>query len=220
MRRHVRLFHLAQARCGPLDGRLNANPPSEWPEHVKLAWAILHDELLLTEARAFQLILDSVTAAQNCAETVNRRSRNIVEATSCAKARLAFKRVANCCRRASAGLRRHLDEAILPLLAQDPMDSEVIEAIIEVTAAKFELFSEEDAAATGSRAMTVTVKGCEPNNWLKNEYVGLRPKLGATVKPPCRSSAKSGNLSKLTWSSMRWLLAWRMSRPATLTPPH
>jgi hypothetical protein len=143
MRRHVQLFHLAQARRGPLGRRLNSKPPSEWPEHIKLAWAILHDELGLTEARAFQLILDSVSAAQHCAETVNRRSRNIVEANSHAKACLAFKRVANCCRRASAGLRRHLDEAILPLLAQDPIDSEVIEAIIDATAAEFELFGND-----------------------------------------------------------------------------
>src|SRR5262249_34744736 len=106
MRRHVQLFYLAQARRGPLGRRLNAKPPSEWPEHIQLAWAILHDELGLTEARAFKLILDSVSAAQNCAETVNRRSHSIVDAASRAKARLAFKRVANCCRRASAGLRR------------------------------------------------------------------------------------------------------------------
>jgi hypothetical protein len=174
MRRHVQFFYFAQARRGPLSRRLNAKPPSEWPEHIKLAWVILHDELLLTEARAFQLILDSISAAQNCAETVNRRSRNIVEANSRAKACLAFRRVANCCRRASAGLRWHLDEAILPLLAQAPIDSEVIEAIIDATAAVFELFSEEDAAATGSRAMMVTVKGREANNWLKNNYAGLR----------------------------------------------
>jgi len=174
MRRHVQLFYLAQARRGPLGRRLNAKPPSEWPEHIQLAWAILHDEPGLTEARAFQLILDSVTAAQNCAETINRRSRNIVQANSRAKARLAFKRVANCYRRASARLRRHLDEAVLPLLAQDPVDSEVIEAIIEATAAAFEVFSEEDAAATGSRAMIVTVKSREANNWLKNSYAGLR----------------------------------------------
>src|SRR5262245_47272116 len=107
MRRHVQLFHLAQARRDPLGRRLNAKPPSEWPEHIKLAWAILRDELGLTEAHAFQLILDSVTAAQNCAQAVNRRSYNIVELNSRAKARLGFKRVANCCRRAPACLRRH-----------------------------------------------------------------------------------------------------------------
>jgi hypothetical protein len=50
----------------------------------------------------------------------------------------------------------------------------VIEAIIEATAAVFELFSKEEAAATGSRAMIVSVKGREPNNWLKNNYAGLR----------------------------------------------
>jgi hypothetical protein len=94
MRRHVRLFHLAQARRGPL--RLNARPPSEWPEHIKLAWAILHDELRLPEAPARQLMLDSLSAAHDCAETINRRSRHTVEANSRAKARLAFEPVANC----------------------------------------------------------------------------------------------------------------------------
>jgi len=174
MRRHVQVFHLAQARRGPLSRRLNSKPPNEWPEHIKLAWAIVHDEQLVPKARAFQLILDSLSAAQECVETINGRSRNIVEADSRARARLPFKRVANCCRRASTRLRRHLDEAILSRLAQGPIDSEVIEAIIDATATAFELFSEEEAAATGSKAMIITVKGREPNNWLKNEYAGLR----------------------------------------------
>src|SRR6476646_8600866 len=114
MRRHVKLFHLAQARGGPLGRRLNAKRPSEWPEHIKLAWAILLDELQLPEAAAFQLILDSVSEAQNCAKSINRRSGDIVEANSRAQARLAFRRVANRSRRASAGLRRQLDAEILP----------------------------------------------------------------------------------------------------------
>jgi hypothetical protein len=168
MRRHVQLFHLAQARRGPLSRRLNSKPPSEWPEHIKLAWAIVHDELLVPEARAFQLILDSLSAAQECVEAINRRSRNIVEANSRAKARLAFKRVANCCRRASADLRRHLDAAILPLLAQDPIDSEVIEAIIEATAAEFELFSKEEAAATGPAKHRPRINGYRKTNHRKS----------------------------------------------------
>jgi len=69
----------------------------------------LHDELLLTEAHAFQPILGAPRL---------------------------------CCRRASAGLRLH-DEAIVPLLAQASIDSEAIEAIIDATAAVFELFSWE-----------------------------------------------------------------------------
>jgi hypothetical protein len=42
----------------------------------------------------FQLISDSVSVAQDCAEAINQRSRNIVEANSREKARLASKRVA------------------------------------------------------------------------------------------------------------------------------
>jgi len=40
MRRHVQLFHLAQARRDPLGRRLNAKAPSELPEHIQLAWAM------------------------------------------------------------------------------------------------------------------------------------------------------------------------------------
>jgi len=220
MRRHVQLFHLAQARRGPLSRRLNAKPPSEWPEHINLAWAILHDELGLPEARAFQLILDSVSAAQNCAETINRRSRHIVDANSRANVRLAFKRVANCCRRASAGLRRHLDQAILRLLAQASIDSEVIEVIIEAAAAEFELFSEEDAAATGCRAMIVTVKGRE-TNWLKNEYAGLRAETQRDCEAALSKLGKKRKFLKayMVFDALAACLeheSTRVSDPATL----
>ena len=91
-----------------------------------------------TKERAFQLILDSISAAQACAEAVNRRSGNIIEAKSRAKMCLVFKRLDKCCRRVSAGVRRRLDEAILPFLEQDPIDLEVIEDILDATVAEFE----------------------------------------------------------------------------------
>ena len=123
MRRHVQLFHLTQARSRPLVRLLNSKPPSQWPEHIKLAWAILRDELQVPEKRAFRTnLMISISAAQACAEAVNRRSRNNVERQSRDKVGSAFKRLANCCRRASAGLRRRLNEAIVPLLEQDPID--------------------------------------------------------------------------------------------------
>jgi hypothetical protein len=173
MRRHVQLFHLAQARGGPLGRRINSKPPSEWPEHIKLAWTILRDELQVTEERASQLISDSISAARACAESVNRRSRNIVEAQSRAKVGFAFKRLANCCRRASAFLRGCLDEAIQPLLQQDPVDSEVIHDILDVTASEFEI-SAEGVALTAMRAM-FKEPGSWRDDWLMNEYAGLRP---------------------------------------------
>jgi hypothetical protein len=190
MRRNVQLFHLAQARNGPLSRRLNSKPPSEWPEHVKLAWAILRDELQVTEERALRLIRDSILAAQTCAEAVNLRSRNIAEANARAKMCLTLKRLGKCCRRASAGVRQRLDEAVLPLLAQDPIDSEVIEAILDAAATEFELFSGQDAAATAFRAMVVTIKGRDPSNWLKNNYVGLRPETQRSCEAALSKLAK------------------------------
>jgi hypothetical protein len=143
MRRHVKLFHLAQARSGPLDRLLNSKPPSEWPEHIKLAWAILRDELQVTEKRAFRLIIDSISAAQACTAAVNERSGNIVEEQSRAKVGLAFKRLANCCRRAPAGLCRPLNEAIVPLLQQDPIDLEVIHDIFAAAASQLKFRPEQ-----------------------------------------------------------------------------
>jgi hypothetical protein len=74
MRRHVKLFHLAQTRRGPLGRRLYAKPPSEWPEHFKLACA-LHDELLLP------IWMDQI--ALNKARTSSRRAEVEVAAQAC-----------------------------------------------------------------------------------------------------------------------------------------
>ena len=189
MRRHVKLFHLAQARSRPLDRLLNSKPPSEWPEHIKLAWAILRNEPRVTETRAFRLISDSISAAQACAEAINQRSRNSVEAQSRKKVGSAFKRLANCCRRAPAGLRRRLDEAIVPLLQQDPIDSEVMHDIFAAAASQFEI-SPEQVAVTAMRAM---FKG--PHNarddWLINEYAGLHPETQRNCEAALSKLAKN-----------------------------
>jgi hypothetical protein len=55
----------------------------------------VRDELKVTEQRALQLILDSLSAAQSCAEMVNRESDNIPEANLRAKISLAFTRACN-----------------------------------------------------------------------------------------------------------------------------
>jgi hypothetical protein len=175
MRRRVQVIHLARARIWPLVRRLKSTPVSEWSEHLKLAWEILRDDLEITEKNALKLIADSMSAAQVCAEAINRRSDNIVELKSRAKIRVAFKRLANCCRRASVKLRRRLDEAIGPILRRDRVDLEVIEEILDATAVEFEISSSEGTAATALRTMFVTEQGREPNNWVKNNYAGLRP---------------------------------------------
>jgi len=146
----------------------------------------LRDELQVPENRAFPLILDSIAAAQACTAAVNGRSGNIVEAQSRKKLGSAFKRLANCCRRASAGLRRRLDEAIVPLLREDPIDSEVIHDIFAATASEFEI-SSEAVAVTAMRAMFKEPDSSR-NDWLINEYAGLHPET---------QRACEGALSKL-----------------------
>jgi hypothetical protein len=116
-----------------------------------------------------------MSAAQVCAEAINRRSDNIVELKSRAKICVAFKRLANCCRRASVKLRGRLDAAIGPLLRQNRVDLETIEDILDSAVAEFKKLSNETHAATALRAMFVKVPGREPSNWVRNNYAGLRP---------------------------------------------
>lgn len=174
MRRHVEVIHLARARIGPLAKRLNLSPVSEWPEHVKLAWGILREYPTITEEGAHKLIVNSISAAQVCAEAINRRSDNSVEMKSRAQVRGAFIRLANCCRRAPVKLRTRLDAAIRALLRQKRVDLELIEDLFDVTAIEFKQFSNEEPAATALGTMFETVPGREPENLVKNNYAGLR----------------------------------------------
>jgi len=196
MRRNIRAFHLAEARSIPLRRRLVSQPASEWPAHARLAHAILRDELHLPEAHARQLMLESISAAQACAEAVNRRAMATVEANSRATLAKAFKCVGNCCRRAPAGLRRRLDAVIPPLLEQGAIDAEVIEAIIDAAIAEFKRSSNDPTTATALRAMYITDAAGTADNWLKNRFAGLRPQAQRRCEVALSKLGKSGRSVK------------------------
>src|SRR4026207_1474044 len=98
MRRNVQVFHLAKARSTPLRRRIAWLAVDKWPEHPKLAYAILRDELKLPENVARQVLLDSISHANACCNAVNRCSDAKVEAALRRQLAQAFKRVGNCCR--------------------------------------------------------------------------------------------------------------------------
>lgn len=139
---------------------------------------------------------DSLSAAQACAERVNRCSNVIVDGRSRTKLARAFERLANCCRRASAGLRRRLNAVIPPLLQQGAIDAEVIEAIIDAATAEFQRSSTERTAATALRAIFITHRARTPNNWVKNDLAGLRAQIQRHCEAALSTLGKRGKSVK------------------------
>ncbi len=173
MRRRV--MYGVQARIKSRVRRIESTPVTQWPEHIKRAWEILPKNSKITEKTALALIVDSICAAQLCLVAVNRRSDQLVEGSCRHKLCAAFKRLARCCRRASAALRNRLDGAIAPRLQHGYVDLELVEDILDAAVIELDKFPKESAAKTARATMLVTMADREPSNWIKNAYGGLHP---------------------------------------------
>ncbi len=174
MTRRVQIIHRAEARIGPLMRRIESAPVTRWPEHLKRAAKILQENSKTTEERARAIILEWMAAAYTCAEAINRHSDELVEGNSREKLCGAFKRLANCCRRAPAKLRKRLDGIIGPMLQHGFVDAELVENILDATAIEFKKSPNEKTAATALRTMFVATPDREPSNLIKSAYGGLR----------------------------------------------
>lgn len=131
MRRQARPIHLARRRLGPLLLALKSSPAEKWPKLLSMARRLLCNELGLTEEEMLTVVTGSVTAAHGCARAINRRSVDIIEFKARDKLGVAFARIAKCAKRAPAKLRRRLNERLIPLIREAPIDLEVIEAIFD-----------------------------------------------------------------------------------------
>jgi hypothetical protein len=155
MRRHARIIHHSRMRLGNLERRLRSQPPSEWPKHLRLAWGILQSKRSLSETSSMHIILGSVSAAHKCAREINRRAASRFEAHTRNKLYNAFVRVAKCATRAPERLRQSLEQAFIPIVQQDPIDLEVIEATLDATASAFLQHCDEESAKTALKALGV-----------------------------------------------------------------
>ena len=109
-----------------------------------MARRLLCNELGLTEEEMLTIVTGSVTAAHDCARAINRRSVDIIEFKARDKLGVAFARIAKCAKRAPAKLRRRLNERLIPLIREAPIDLEVIEAIFDAAVAAFWEFPKEE----------------------------------------------------------------------------
>ena len=156
MRRHARIVHRSRMRLENLERRLRSQPPTGWPKHLRLAWKILHSKRSLSETSSLRVILGSVSVAHKCAREINQRATSRFEASTRNKLYNAFVRVAKCAKRAPERLRQSLDQAVIPIVQQDPIDLEVIEAMLDAAATTFLRYSKVESAKTALKALGVT----------------------------------------------------------------
>jgi hypothetical protein len=152
---------------------LKAQEQNEWPQHFKMAWQILHEDLRVSKEDADAILSSSITAAHVCAEAINRKNKNIVEFQTRNKLRTAFKRIANCAKRASADLRHNLDTAIIPQVKQKHIDLETLEEIFDVVVKSFESYADEEAAKTALAVLTYVPPGGKQYRTVQNSFSGL-----------------------------------------------
>ena len=153
MRRHVRATHLGRIQLNPLLNKLKLAPVAEWPEYLAAALELLHSKSPLTDSQKRSVVIDSVKAAHACARANNFQLDSLVRNQALARVGKTTKRVANCMKRAPLKLRRRLDEVVNPLVQQDPIDTETIEAIFDAAVTALLEFTNEESATTALYAM-------------------------------------------------------------------
>jgi hypothetical protein len=133
--------------------RLRSKPNGEWPPPLSDAWQILNSDLKLPHVKALPVILESVSAAQQCLKAQNQQLRDLEQIEAATRIRRVCNRISKGINRASVALGRRLDLAILPLVQTPPIDLEVIESIFEAAATIFEEFPEGETFCTAIRAL-------------------------------------------------------------------
>jgi hypothetical protein len=153
MQRRARAVPLARTRLENLRLELRASPPANWQRHLLLAWQLLRNNLKASEEDSRRLVIESVSPAHRCARLVDDRSRLGAQAGLITKLSTAFARIAKCAERGSAKLRQDLDQALIEVLGQTPIDLEVMEAIFDAAATSFAKDRTEEPARTALAAL-------------------------------------------------------------------
>jgi hypothetical protein len=179
MRRHARTVYLARRRVQNVLGQLDHSPIDEWPRHLRSAKEIL--SRIVPEPAATRILKKSVLAAHSCAQRIDRLAASNAEIRTRSAVRDAFSRLANWTKRAPAEVRRQLDIKIAYLMQGQPADSELIEAIFDVTAEVFASHP-KGAARKVRRALQIDSAHGKYSPVITPEYSGLTPNARATVE--------------------------------------
>ena len=134
---------------------LTVGDPGAWPLHLKLAWAILHHDLMLPAPAARELIASCIKAAQECATRMNKRIQQSEVSERARKVQQAFQRLSHCAKRSPATLRQLLDDRFRGLLHNVQVDLETIASLLALSREAFEQFPESEGAQTSLSALGV-----------------------------------------------------------------
>jgi hypothetical protein len=129
--------------------------------------------LALSDEIALAILIDTVTAAHLYAQKIDRRSGNVVELQKRIELHGGFLRISRCAKRVPAKLRKRLDAEIVPLVQQNPVDTEVIEAIFDAAVSVFTEYSQEEAAKTALAVLTYQLPGGQQYLTVRNDFAAL-----------------------------------------------
>jgi hypothetical protein len=174
MRRHARAAPSVRQSLSKLKLRLEVQPPTQWPDHLRLAWESLPADIA-NAAQLKDLFKLCLAEARACATAISARSDEVVRASYHAGVADKLRRLARCCRRAKIALRGQLDVAVEACLKGDSVDQETIEAVLGAVAQTFAAHLDQEAAKTGLRTICNAEADGERRATLKNDYAALSP---------------------------------------------
>jgi len=156
MRRRARASHLARRPTYSLLLQIedSRSGPRAWSRHLQLAYAILLLELAVSEENSRVILISALQAAHDCAKRIDQLAGDGVQLQIRRDVCERLGRVAKCVRRAPAELRRRLDQAIAPLVRENHIDLEGIEAVLDIAVEIYSAFPQHEPAPTAPAAWT------------------------------------------------------------------
>ena len=176
MRRHARASHLTRR---PIHSSLllqiedSRSGPRAWSRHLQLAYAILSLELAVPEENSRVILISALQAAHDCAKRIDQLAGDGVQLQIRRDVCERLGRVAKCAKRAPAELRRRLDRAIAPLMRENHIDLEVIEAVFDIAVEIFSAYPRHEPAQTALAALTDQLGGSERYPKIKIDFSAL-----------------------------------------------
>ena len=193
MKRNIGVVQFGRPQINSLVAKIKNAPIKEWSPDLRLAAALLANDEKCSEKLTVELILDSVLAAQRCADSVNRRTKRNIRRSSMAELQAACRRIANCCKRSPAPLKKLLDATTRDLVGLDEtiIDSEFIELLFEATAKTFSRFPSGEAAKTALRKRFTAENHYPPMDWMKASYDSLDREAHERCEATLRTLSKN-----------------------------
>lgn len=151
-----------------------------------MAWEVLA-ECRLSEKTAFQVLLESITAAHRCASSIDQISQTLVRDRARENVNHSFKRLANCIKRSPAPVRRTLDAKFAAVVNQKITDSEFVATILEGIETAFHQHPNSEPAQTAlkvlARYSVATESGTyKPPIALLDDYLAMPAKIREVVE--------------------------------------